>query len=233
MATDTSESIALVLGETHAHSMDLKAEGDEDGTILEVLWEGIPNRDPSASGDFVALWQNNGVIPFGTAPQSKQPVTGLTPDGDMAFTELQLASLPYAVGYSVGPDATNYYEIAAAVYIQPGGSTESESTRVNVGPVGRTSVIVNYSVPAGIEPKNFGHRIVLVEGPTYKPTSPPTPLAIAEPGNRSKDAVAFNGVTMVKGEIYTAAYLMGYDTSKKQVTPTTVAATVTFTVASS
>ncbi|MGN6216343.1 MAG: hypothetical protein ACTHN7_05235, partial [Solirubrobacterales bacterium] len=175
----------------------------------------------------------NDEIPFGTAPENKQPVTGTTPNGDMPFTELQLAKIPYVVGYSVGPDETNYYEMAAALYIQPGGSTESESTKVNVGPVGRRSVIINYSVPRAIEPKNFGHRIVLVQGETYRPASPPTPLAIAEPGNRSKDAVAFSGVTMVRGETYTAAYLMGYDAAKKKVIPTSVAATVTFRVASS
>lgn len=229
MSSAPSDLIAVELGETKSNYFELGLHPDPNGTVLGVSWKGLPNRNPNKSGDFVAIWQNSNEIPFGTPPLNTQPVTNAGPDGDVAFTGLQLASLPYTVGYSVGPD-TSCHEIAATISIGPGGAiTPTDATVLSIGYVGATSLVIDYTTPSGTTPKAFGHTVVLVKGRQYPASG--EPVATAKPSENSKDAVSFNNVTMVKGQPYTVAYVTGVDSEKKPL-PSSVAATVTFQVAS-
>jgi hypothetical protein len=222
--------LAIELGQTSARSYGLTAQPDSNGTILYVSWKGIPNRNPSTSGDFVALWQNSGSLPWGTAALNSQNVTNTTPDGDVAFTGLSLTTLPYVVAYSVGADSTDFYNVAAVLPVSVGGSGSAlQNISVSVGYVGATSLVIDYNTPIGVMPKTFGHTISLVKGTTYNPASA-SPIGSATPSDLSNDGAAFNNVTMVTGQYYTAAYLTGMDATTKQPAPASVAATVTFQV---
>lgn len=224
MATYTEELLAITSGQTTAFSYGLTGQEDPNGTVIDVAWTGVPNRNPSTSGDFVAIWQNNGSVPWGVKPQATQSVTNTTPDGDIPFSGLSLAKLPYAAAYSVGSDATNFYNVAAVLPISPGGVVgQLQAITVAVGYVGATSLTIDYTSPIGVDPKVFGHTVVLVRGQTYIPGTS-TPFATTSTTDNSNDAATFTGITMTKGQFYTAAYLAGPK-------PANVAATVTFQVA--
>lgn len=228
MSTPT-DLLAVAAGETTAYSYVLGAHADPNGTVLDITWTGVPNRDPNTSGDFVAIWQNNGSIPWGEPALNTQQVTNTTPDGDIAFAGLSLATLPYVVAYSVGSNSS-FHNIAAAIPIGPGGAVDTpQPTTVAVGFVGATSLIIDYTTPIGTTPKTFGHTVSLVKGTTYNPLNA-APIASVTPSDNANDAASFNGVTMVAGQYYTAAYLTGVD-SKGAPLPSSVAATVTFLVA--
>jgi len=223
MAPEEAELLAVEVGQSTAYSYSgLSAQVDPNGTTIDVAWTGVPNRVPNTSGDFVALWQNNGSVPWGTAAAKTQPVGNKTPDGDVPFSGLSIASLPYVAAYSVGPDATNYYNIAAVIPIGVGGTTGTvQAITVAVGFIGATSLSIDYNTPIGVDPLAFGHTVVLVRGQTYLPTS--TPIATAVTTDNPNDAANFTGITMVTGQWYTAAYLAG-------AKPANVAATVSFLV---
>jgi hypothetical protein len=223
--TTESEMLAVQVGSTTAYAYLLGAQ-EEGGTLLDVSWTGVPNRNPSKAGDFVAIWQNSGSVPWGSKPANTQAVTNTTPDGDLPFSGLSLANLPYVVGYSVGSDATNYYNVAAVVPIAVGGTAGTpQTTSVSVAYVGATSLAIAYNTPIGVDPKAFGHTVVLVHSQTFIPGTS-TVMATAATTDNPNDAATFTGVTMVVGQYYTAAYLAG----PGQVN---VAATVTFQVVQS
>jgi hypothetical protein len=219
----TQELLAVELGSATSFAYALQAQEDPNGTDLNISWTGVPNRNPSTSGDFVALWQNDGSVPFGTAAQNTQQISDTTPDGDTGFGGLSLAKLPYVVAYSVGADAKNFYNLAAAIPIGLGGVTGPvQATTVSVGWIGARSLTIDYTTIVGSDPKAFGHSLVLVHGQTYNPLNA-SPIATTQPSDNQNDAATFGGIVMVVGQWYTCAYLMGSR-------PSTVAATVTFQV---
>lgn len=224
MSATQAELLAVQVGTPTAYAFSLAAQEDANGTVLDISWNGIPNRDPSTSGDFVAIWQNDGSVPFGSTVQATQQVTNKTPDGDIPFSGLQLANLPYVAAYSVGTDATNFHNLAAVIPVGVGGIPgQVQATTLNVAFVGATSLTLDYTTPIGTDPKAFGHSVVLVAGETYIPGTS-SPIATTKPSDNQNDAASFVGVTMTVGQWYTGAYLTGS-------TPSTVAATVTFQVA--
>jgi hypothetical protein len=223
MSTATSELLAVQLGQTTAYAYALSGKVDQNGTVLDLAWKGVPNRNPSESGDFVALWQNNGSLPWGVKPLNTQQVTNATPDGDLGFTNLQLAKLPYVAAYSVGTDNKEFHNVAAVLPVSVGGiNGPVQAITVTVAWIGATSLTVDYTAPNGAMPKTFGHSLVLVRGETYVPGTS-SAIATTSPTDNSNDGAVFGGVTMVVGQVYTVAYLAGK-------LPTNVAATVTFQV---
>lgn len=191
------------------------------GTALQLDFSGISGRNPQAAGDFVALWQNSGSVPWNLTAQSVEPIPNTTPDGSFVFGHLKLGALPYVVGYSVGSDPS-CHGVAAVVPLGLGGTPGVlQAITLTIASVGSTSLALNYVTPIGAQPETFGHQIVLVGGQTFLPSS--TVLARTTPSDDSSDTAFFNGVTMVTGQWYTAAYLTGS-------TAATVAATATFQV---
>jgi hypothetical protein len=205
---------------TQSYGLEVQAFG---GTLLELSFQGVGGRIPNSAGDYVALWQNPGSVPWGTAPSNTEQIVNLTPDGDQAFGGLSMAALPYVVAYSVGPDPDGR-NIAAVVPLGVGGTQGPlQAITITTAYVGSTSLVVSYTTPAGSNPQAFGHQIVLVHNQGYLPSS--YVVQTITPSTNSQDYVAFNGVTMVIGQWYTVAYLAGSQ-------PQNVAAMVSFQVAS-
>ncbi|MFG1603721.1 hypothetical protein [Actinoplanes sp. NPDC049265] len=222
MTTAEADVRAIEIGTTVAYAYEISAQA-EGGTLLEISWRGVPNRNPSKSGDFVAIWQNSGSVPWGTKPESSQSVTNSTPDGDLPFSGLSMANLPYVAAYSVGSDATNYYNVAAVIPIAVGGTPGTpQTTTVGVAYVGATSLAVAYTTPIGVDPKTFGHTVVLAHSDTFIPGTTEV-IATVKTTDNPNDVVGFTGVRMIVGQTYTVAYLAGS-------APANVAATVTFLV---
>jgi hypothetical protein len=192
------------------------------GTAVQMNFNGLASRNPSTSGDYVGIWQNPGIIPFGQAPQSQQSVSQTSPNGSMLFSGLNLSALPYVIGYSAGSDA-NGKNIVAAIPISGGVPGLATLITLGIAAVGTTNLAMSYTCPAGMDPLSLGHSLVLVKGQTYNPTSPATTLATTPTTDNQTDVVSLTA-NMTMGQYFTVAYLAG-------AKPVNVAATVTFQVA--
>lgn len=191
------------------------------GTAIQLSFTGVPGRDPEVAGDYVALWQNREGVPWGAEPLATEAIKLPGPDGSWVFRSLSLTSLPYVVAYSVGASAAGH-EIAAVVPLGVGGEPgQPQAITLNTCAVEPTSLALAYATPIGVAPLSFGHRVVLVEGQSFGSATPV--VAEALPSEEESDIAAFNGVTMVKGQWYTGAYLTGSSAES-------VAATVSFQV---
>ncbi|MBV9683779.1 MAG: hypothetical protein JO046_18450 [Solirubrobacterales bacterium] len=191
------------------------------GTTLEIDFTGITGRDPAATGDFVALWQAQVGVPWGTSPCNTQNIENTSSDGSDLFGGLSMARLPYVVAYSVGSD-TSCHSVTAVRPLGVGGiSGPLQSITVRPSAIGSTSLAIDYTAPYGMTPYSFGHRVVLVAGELFLPQS--KVIATALPTDNTNDTAAFNNIPLVVGQSYTAAYLAG-------PTAANVAATTSFTV---
>jgi hypothetical protein len=218
----------------NAFWIQLSGEKDPRGGDINLGWIGIPNTDPNAAAAFVAVWQGNGSIPWGSDALATQAVSDTSPDGGLDFTGLHLGNLPYVVGYSTGPDATNFNNIAVALPIGVGGTVgDPQPTTVMLANLKPTTLTVDYTTPIGTMPATQNHSVVLVEGASFYPTRSKA-IAVASPPDVQNSSVVFNE-TFQTGQAYTVAYLTGQmkdpNNPKNMVPdPKTVAATLEFTV---
>jgi hypothetical protein len=219
LRTETLQQVSVQ--ETVVSSYDL-AVTELSGTTVEIQFAGIANRQPNKTPDYAFLWQNPGVVPFGTAPLASDAILSATPDGDQGFGGLSLAALPYVLAYSVGPDTRGWNVAAVAPFGVGATQLPVQAITVTTAYVGTTSLAVSYTTPAGTTPLTFGHQLALVRNQGYYKTSPL--IKMATPSDLDSDIVVFNQVPMTMGQYFTVAYLAGS-------APANAAATVSFQVA--
>jgi len=103
-----------------------------------------------------------------------------------------------------------------------GSATTTSQTTIAVAPgsITPTMIVVQYSTPAGNQPKTFGQWIGLWQGPLASYTVPPV-TSVQVTTNNSQGTVAVP-VTLLRSTTYSVGYVMGPQ-------QTTLAATFTFT----
>ena len=227
--------------DTQAFWLQFTATKDPKGDGFQMDVTGVPNTNPSG-GHFVCVWQANGSVPWGAlsgALRGKASMSASDPDFGFPFIGLNLGNMPYVVGYSTGKDATTFNNIAAAMPFGAGGTPgQLQATTVQIVQPAQTSLLVDYTTPIGTDPLLQGHSLALVKSGTFIPGRT-RPIATASPTDNANDSASFNltPTPLQSGQPYTVAYLTGTmaDPNNPQnliPDPSTVAATVQFTVSS-
>jgi hypothetical protein len=219
----------------------VQAESD----LIKVQYFLLPDTNPGANANYVAIWQNYDKIPWNQTPEQTQPVDGSSQSGDVIFN-VALAQNNYVLGYAVGPElaapAQKYGNICSTAYIPRIGSTpallaagEAEgpvasepfkyfSTNLTLGKPSGSSVTVHYEIPPGSLPKTNGAWIGIYRGPATYTEKPEKTYAI-----KSNDQSAWVGINgkFLAGKLYTIALFMsGY--SDANPVQTRMAATIPF-----
>ena len=234
-------SKALEVQDTQAFWLQFTAVKDPRGSAFEMDVTGVPNTNPSG-GHFVCVWQANGSVPWGALSGSLKgsaTMSATDPDFGFPFTGLHLGNMPYVLAYSTGSDATTFNNVAAAMPFGAGGTPgQLQATTVQIVSSTQTSLLVDYTTPIGSDPLLQGHSLALVQSGTFIPGRT-HPIATATPTDNANDSASFDltPTPLQSGQPYTVAYLTGTmadpNNPKSRVPdPSTVAATVQFTVSS-
>lgn len=148
--------------------------GVRAATARQVLVEyaTLSGNNPSAFGNFSALWQGSDEIGWDDAPLARGAVPGTTPGGSMIL-ETRLQAKPYLLGYGVG---TGTGSICATAGVVVGGEqdpTKRFASSLTLVAASTDSMILGYAVPLGSRPKEFGHWLGIWEGGAFSYTRPP------------------------------------------------------------
>ena len=187
-----------------------------DGVIL--VYSSLPGNDPSAYGNFVAVWEDS-IIPYSKPPLQKIPISGNTPKGSLAVQNLMPDKNEYIFGYAVGPRVG---DICAYAYIAPDKPEIAFSSTLTLTLITPDSIVLSYSLPPGCDPVQNSASVALWRGSIGSYTKPPLANA-AITDDASTGNVALTNLQIIYGMTYTAAILMSHN-------PTSMAAWVTFQV---
>lgn len=217
------------------HQTLLSLAGSPTGTTIPVAYNTMPGNQSAEYGNTLFIWQASNTIPWDNDPQNKQSITTNSQDGSATFTDLQVTTLSYILGYAVGPDKT---QICASVYVPALGQGDAAqikqvldaalaegnqaSVAVQAYP-SATSVQVNYTTLEGYAPGANNNWVGIWERGTV-------PLTGAEPiqkvninSDSPTGSTGFNNIPLLRGHTYAVGYFMGPKQSM-------LAASYTFTV---
>ena len=239
MSTHTEPSIATEAG-LNQTTLVLKQVTTD---FITVEYNLLPDTNPGANSNYIAIWQNYDSIPYNQAPTDPpKPIEGNTQRGTVSFP-VSLTQNNYIVGYSVGPElatpAQKYGNVCATVYIpkiptsaaltSAGGHLEAEPsdyffTSLEVGAVSGDVVTVKYKIPANCQPKTNNAYLGVFKGAAGYNLS--LEKAVPIKNNDESAWVAIPGKYLA-GKRYTVAYFMsGYSDTTPVLTR--MAATVPF-----
>ena len=161
-------------------------------------------------------------MPSGSSQVILYPIELNDADGYQTITNLDIASGPHVLGYTVGPTPDT---VAAAIVLYiDGKSSPPFSTTIGLVAASSNSVVVNYRTPYNYRPESYGNWIGLFDGgdaPFIRPSVPDRIVKVS--GNAPEGELALNGLELVRGRPYTLVYYTGPD-------PTEAACALTFTV---
>jgi len=212
--------------------------------LITVEYNLLPDTNPGANSNYIAIWQNYDNIPYNQSPTDPpKAIEGSSQRGTVSFP-VSLIQNNYIIGYSVGPElaspAQKYGNVCSTVYVpriptsaaltDSGGHVESEPsdyffTSLTVGAVSGDVVTVKYSVPPNCQPKSNNAYLGVFRGAAGYTLA----LEVAVPIKNNDESawVALKGKYLA-GKRYTIAYFMsGYSDTSPVLTR--MAATVPFT----
>jgi hypothetical protein len=203
---------------------------------IGISYTTIPGNQPNTYGNFIALWQNSDPsIPWNTAPLATYAVPTNTPNGAFVFTGLNVTTLSYVIGFSVGPvlsgNAQKNGNICASAFI-PGSNSPTPSvfnptlTLVYDGPY---ALAVGYALPNGILPQSNGAWIGLWRNGSPSYTQAPDSVAQVTL-NAPNGTVAMNNIILGRGNTYTVGFFTSGYKGTMGNAQTAIASYVTFTV---
>ncbi|HEY6327915.1 MAG TPA: hypothetical protein VI756_01165 [Blastocatellia bacterium] len=227
-----SGSAALVAGGSRVTLLNaLQVTPD----IVVLGFNTLPGNMPNTYGNFAALWQGTGEIPWSAQPLAIQPIATNTPSGTIAFTGLDLHGNAYVLGYSVGPtktggEAQKYGNICSTVSIPPGGGpTQDFQTSLALLYVGPDQVLVRFSTPGGYRPAANRNWLGLWQGMEASYSQRPqysTPIT----ADSNFGTGTFSGAQILVGTTYTIGYFMsGWIGAGQANEQTALACSITFT----
>ena len=188
------------------------------GTQIPFQYVTMPGNQPQQYANTVFIWQTSSTqIPVGTKPLNTWSVVGNNPDGDNVFTKLSVTQLSYLLGYGTGPDVKN---IAATSFLPATGGGSANPTTfqpsIQMTYSGAGSVAFNYSMPPGARPLSDGDWVGLWQGLDESALYTVAPNWFVQvPQDFSNGSRALNGVTILRGTVYTLGYFRGsYDAAK-------------------
>jgi hypothetical protein len=207
-----------------------------DSHNLNVSYDTLPGNQPSSYGNYVAIWQNQGQIPFNQTPLATYPIKANTQAGSINVPNLQITANSYIVAYCVGPALTtgqihgNACSTVAIPSLNVGGPNVNVLTSMSIADIGTTSLAVNFILPNGETPQANGAWIGVWESSVASYSNPPNLLSAVLVNTNS--GVAFlNNINIGRGSTYTVAlYTSGYSTNPGTLGLTAMAATLTFSV---
>jgi hypothetical protein len=197
---------------------------------ISLGYNTMPNNQPAANGNFVAIWQNQNQVPWNQKPLATKPLGGNSQAGSLSFDNLDVTNNSYILGFAVGTDITN---ICATAYVpaqsEGGAQYPTTTTTLSLQNLGTTSITVQFDTPAGYQPKSNGNWMGVWRGETASYINPPD-AAVAVGLDANFGTQGINGISIGRGLTYTVGYFMGGwnadPTKRKQ---TTLAASLTFT----
>jgi len=209
---------------------------------ISVSFDTPNGNQPNSYGNALWIWQSGNQVPWSSAGQS-QPIGNNTPSGDASFTDLDVTTLSYLIGYSVGPKGDSnwlYPNVVATVFIPALGSGNGGSDAEQQGDVfspsvamqtfGATSLVTSFDMLAGFNPEKARSFVGVWEGQTVSYTQAPKWFAPVT-GSNSSGTVSFNNIKILRGTTYAIGlFASGFDLNPSNLKQTALAATSTFTV---
>ena len=205
---------------------------------IHLSYNTMPDNRPNTYGNFVAIWQNQGQIPFDTEPLQKQAITGNTQRGSLVFSGLSVTKNDYIIGYSVGPTRTEtqkYGNVCSTVFVPLGSDGDDPPPPTYFSPslvlkfVGTDSVLFQYNLPRGALAATNKAWAALWRGEVASYTQTPD-AAMAISLNAASGTVGFNGISIGIGLTYTIGlFTSGWDTDPTRRVQKALSCSVTFT----
>lgn len=225
--------------------------GQSVETVLKVLqvtpqlvtlqYELLPDTNPGANGNFVAMWQNTNNIPYNLPPEASQKIEGSTQRGQFSF-KVELTRNNYIIGYSVGPELASpsqkYGNICSTVYIpiaqtqhsrKEGESLSADPyatffSNLTLGIVTSDGVTFKYEVPTNNRPATNKAWVGLFRGSANYSNPPEKGVPITS--DEDSGWLAINRKIVFDREYTLALFMSGWsDTTPVQ---TRMAATISF-----
>ncbi|MEZ5016157.1 MAG: hypothetical protein R2800_03840 [Flavipsychrobacter sp.] len=182
------------------------------GNLLSASYEGLPNNLPNSYGNYLVVWRNQNTIPWNDAtPDGYAPIEGNSSQGSQVVDQIEInVGVSYIVGYAVGPKgsgANMTWENVCATAFIPASATDPvtyKSSALNNFQVLSDSVTMNFQLPDGATPKTNGAWVGIWQtGQASYTTAPVASNAITI--DSSQGGAAINGVSILRGQVYTVA----------------------------
>ncbi|MEC5142991.1 hypothetical protein [Chitinophaga sp. 212800010-3] len=183
---------------------------------IDVDYTTMPGNQPNTYGNFLAIWQNAGSIPWNTDPLKTFPIPTNTPSGSANFGGLDINNSSYIIGYAVGPtlnptgSVQKYGNICGTATIPEKSTGENTifTSGISEIKVGTTSFSFQFDLPDGVLPQSNGAwaGVWRGENPSYYSTPPQASIALTP--NFSSGRAAFNNISIGRGQTYTVAIFM-------------------------
>lgn len=139
--------------------------------FVSVSYNTLPGNNPSANGNYLAVWQtNDNSIPWNTPAIKIKKLTGVNSAGDTIIDGINLTANSYLVAYGVGPELSGsgqqkYGNACATAFISALGQPPRDpfSPTIKLNNLGTNSLIVDFRLPVNITPQSNGAWIGLWE----------------------------------------------------------------------
>ncbi len=186
--------------------------------MVVYTYSGLQGNAPAAYGNTILLWQGGPAVPSGGAPLASAPVATNMTSGSGALPARLASGASYLLAYAVGPDAQN---VCATAFFEPGAAPDTmrfSLTTIAIQMATPYAILLNYAVPAGIQPAAAGHWVGVWQG--YASHTVP-PMSTVNVGSNTSQGSVVIPAHLAIGATYTVAYAAGPER-------TALAATCTF-----
>ncbi|MFL5801800.1 MAG: hypothetical protein ACJ8CR_08655 [Roseiflexaceae bacterium] len=220
---DHNLSASIRLDQTPPDYTVLQIDTISSSSVV-LYYETLPGNKPNNNHNMLLVAQGTRV-PAGAGDVSLYPIELNDADGYQTISNLDIASGPYVLGYTVGPTSDT---VAAAIVLYiDGKSSPPFSTTIGLVAANSNSVVLNYRTPYNYRPESYGNWVGLFRGgdaPFIRPGAPDRTVSVT--GDAPEGELAFNGLTLVRGQPYTLVYYTGPNSTE-------AACALTFTILSS
>lgn len=198
--------LTLRLDQTPPSYTHLRIDTVSSSSVV-LRYETLAGNKPKSNGNMLLVAQGTHV-PAGPSDISLYPVVLDDADGYQTITNLDFASGPYVLGYTVGPRLDTVASVII-LYID-GRSSPPFPTTIGLVAANANSVLVNYRTSYKYRPESYGNWLGLFEGgdaPFIQPREAYRTMKVS--GDAPEGELAFNGLELVRGRLYTLVYYTG------------------------
>lgn len=219
--------------------------GGVSATQINLDFHTPNTNQPNSYGNVVYIWQSGNQVPWGTPALNKQVIGNNSPSGSVSFTGLDVTTLSYIIGYSVGPETPNaawtkYANVVATDYVPAiGTGTPTEANDQQVKPsvgvqsLGSTSLVSNIFLPSGFNPVGSGTWVGIWRGGSVSqdPSTKPQWRSASTNSSGDNTTVSFNNIALTRGTQYTLGlFSTGFSDDDSKLKQSALAATYSFAV---
>jgi len=220
--------------ETKENSIKILAVSGDDVTIK---YDTITGNNPSAYGNYIAIWQSDNQVPWGEPPIKTQSIENTSPSGTVIFDELDITNESYIIGYSNVPYNENVNNFCATGFIEPVVTNRNfdnqdnyANVKIKLDRVESNAVKFNYITLPGYSPGDNMNWMGIWEGSQDIFKAKPKYTKKVDKYT-DQGTVSFNNVIMKRGTRYVAGYFMnGWDSSTAKLNQSGLACKVVFSV---